>query len=64
MIAGGFSVYGFDLFGLTRRADDGDLCCNVVPKISAKKTERTVREDALVRRHRSESFFWRLHPFY
>ncbi|CDN50687.1 hypothetical protein [Neorhizobium galegae] len=63
MIAGGLSLFGFDLFGLSRRAPG---------KADTESTERTplekVREDGDKNRdpdrEHSESFFWGMYPVY
>jgi len=63
MIAGGLSLFGFDLFGPTRRSPgktDADS--------AERKTFEKVREDREENRdpdrEHSESFFWGMYPVY
>lgn len=63
MIGGGFSLFGFDLFGLTRRvpANPGEETL----KRPAPETMRNEREaDRISDREYSESFFWGMYPVY
>lgn len=63
MIAGGLSLFGFDLFGLTRR-----LPGKADAESTERKTFEKVREDRDESRdpdrEHSESFFWGMYPVY
>jgi hypothetical protein len=63
MIAGGLSLFGFDLFGLSRRGPG-----KAGADIAERKTFEKVREDRDENRdpdrEHSESFFWGMYPVY
>ncbi|MGK9051038.1 hypothetical protein [Xaviernesmea oryzae] len=63
MIGGGFSLFGFDLFGLTRRATP-----KAEPEPAEQQAPEKVRNDRemdrVPDREYSESFFWGMYPVY
>lgn len=62
MIGGGFSLLGFDLYGLGRqtkaKAGEGK------ERQASDKTRDTRDSDGLHDRECSESFFWGMYPVY
>ncbi|EUB99072.1 hypothetical protein PMI07_005353 [Rhizobium sp. CF080] len=63
MIAGGLSLFGFDLFGLTRRVPGKVDAENAEPKTFEKVREDRDENRDPDREH-SESFFWGMYPVY
>lgn len=63
MIGGGFSLFGFDLFGLTRR-----VASKVEQEPAEQRSPEKVRSDRETERvsdrEYSESFFWGMYPVY
>jgi len=63
MIGGGFSLFGFDLFGLTRRVPT--KVGEETPKRATPEAARNEREaDRISDPEYSESFFWGMYPVY
>ena len=62
MTSNGFSIFGFDLFGLTRRMpsnrEDGVPAASKPSPKTARDYEREEFED------RPETFFWGMYPVY
>jgi hypothetical protein len=63
MIAGGLSLFGFDLFGLTRRVRGKADAESAEPKAFEKVREDRDESRDPDREH-SESFFWGMYPVY
>lgn len=64
MIGGGFSLFGFDLFGMTRRAASEPE--SEAPRFHVVPEKDDDDRDAhrLPDREYSESFFWGMYPVY
>ncbi|CAN7712196.1 hypothetical protein [Neorhizobium sp. LjRoot104] len=63
MIAGGLSLFGFDLFGVTRRVPDKTGADSAERKPLEKGREDRDESRDPDREH-SESFFWGMYPVY
>ncbi|MFB9948621.1 hypothetical protein ACFFP0_07155 [Rhizobium puerariae] len=63
MVGGGFSLFGFDLFGLSRR-DPSRTGERTAEHQASERAKDDHDGQRLADREYSESFFWGMYPIY